>query len=119
MSRDGRVVVRPDSGDPIKIICGDPNGETENERKGVVEILWDIFGGYITDKGFKHLDPHIGSIYGESITVNGCREMLQRLADKGFASTNVVLGIGSYTYQYTTRDVFGLTLKNYLCGSRR
>jgi nicotinamide phosphoribosyltransferase len=111
MSRDGRVVVRPDSGDPIKIICGDPNGETENERKGVVEILWDIFGGYITDKGFKHLDPHIGSIYGESITVNGCREMLQRLADKGFASTNVVLGIGSYTYQYTTRDVFGLTLK--------
>jgi len=111
MSRDGRVVVRPDSGDPIKIICGDPDGETENERKGVVEILWDIFGGYITDKGFKHLDPHIGCIYGESITVNGCREMLQRLADKGFASTNVVLGIGSYTYQYTTRDVFGLTLK--------
>lgn len=111
MSREGRVVVRPDSGDPIKILCGDPEGETEDERKGVVEILWNIFGGYITDKGYKHLDSHIGCIYGESITVDGCREILQRLADKGFASTNVVFGIGSYTYQFTTRDTFGFALK--------
>lgn len=31
---------------------------------------------------------------------------------KGFASTNVVLGIGSYTYQYNTRDTFGFAVKS-------
>jgi len=55
MARDGRVVIRPDSGNPADILCGTPDGETEDERKGVVEILWDTFGGYITDKGYKHL----------------------------------------------------------------
>jgi nicotinic acid phosphoribosyltransferase len=30
---------------------------------------------------------------------------------KGFASTNVVLGIGSFTYQYNTRDTFGFAMK--------
>jgi nicotinamide phosphoribosyltransferase len=29
----------------------------------------------------------------------------------GYASTNVVLGIGSYTYQYNTRDTFGFAMK--------
>jgi nicotinamide phosphoribosyltransferase len=112
MARDGRVVIRPDSGDPVKIMCGDPNGETENERKGVVEIMWDIFGGFTTDKGFKHLDPHVGCIYGEAITIDSCRDILQQLADKGFASTNMVFGIGSYTYQRKTRDDFGFSLKS-------
>ena len=30
---------------------------------------------------------------------------------KGFASTNVVLGIGSFTYQYVTRDTYGFAIK--------
>jgi nicotinamide phosphoribosyltransferase len=33
------------------------------------------------------------------------------LEAKGFASTNVVLGIGSFTYQYNTRDTFGFAMK--------
>ncbi len=31
--------------------------------------------------------------------------------DKGFATTNVVLGIGSFTYQFNTRDTFGFAMK--------
>jgi nicotinamide phosphoribosyltransferase len=112
MSRDGRIVVRPDSGDPVLIVCGDPDGETEDERKGVVEILWDIFGGTITEKGYKQLDTHIGSIYGDAITTERCEEICKRLKAKGFASTNMVYGIGSYTYQYNTRDTFGFALKS-------
>ena len=34
---------------------------------------------------------------------------------KGFASSNVVYGIGSYTYQYNTRDTFGFALKSTAC----
>lgn len=110
LARDGKVVIRPDSGDPVDIICGNPNGSTENERKGVVELLWDVFGGTITEKGFKLLDSHIGAIYGDSITRQRATEICQRLMDKGFAS-QVVFGIGSYTYQYNTRDTFGIAMK--------
>lgn len=110
MSIDGKVIIRPDSGDPVLIICGNPNGKTEQERKGVVELLWDIFGGTITDKGYKLLDSHIGTIYGDSITLNRADEICTNLRNKGFAS-QVVFGIGSYTYQYNTRDTFGTAMK--------
>jgi nicotinamide phosphoribosyltransferase len=115
MNRDGRLVVRPDSGDPVLIVCGDPNGQTELERKGAIEALWDIFGGTVTDKGYKVLDSHIGLIYGDAITLERCREICERLKQKGFASINAVYGIGSYTYQYNTRDTFGYALKSTLC----
>lgn len=111
LAREGKVVIRPDSGDPVDIICGNPNGKNENELKGVVELLWETFGGSINEKGFKELDPHIGAIYGDSITVERATQICQRLKEKGFASTNVVLGIGSYTYQYNTRDTFGFAMK--------
>ncbi len=64
---------RPDSGDPVDILCGtgaddDTRPERSPEEKGSVEVLWDIFGGTINDKGYKVLDPHVGLIYGDSIT---------------------------------------------------
>lgn len=110
-----KVVIRPDSGDPVLIVCGDPDGETELERKGAVEALWDIFGGTMTEKGYKLLDSHIGLIYGDAITLLRAQEIIDRLKAKGFASINVVFGIGSYTYQYNTRDTFGYALKSTLC----
>lgn len=155
LARDGKVVFRPDSGDPVKILTGlkvykltgdamdDANalyfedfdavekdgkvfgwdfawdGETivvkdeipAHVVKGAVEVLWDIFGGSTTSTGYKLLDSHVGLIYGDSITLQRAQDILQRLADKGFASGNVVFGIGSYTYQYNTRDTFGFAVK--------
>lgn len=111
VSREGKVVVRPDSGDPVDIICGNRNGKTEQEKKGVIELLWDVFGGAVNAKGFKELVPQIGAIYGDSITVTRATAICERLKAKGFASTNVVLGIGSFTYQYNTRDTFGFAMK--------
>lgn len=111
LARDGKVVIRPDSGDPVDIICGNPNGKTEIERKGVVESLWETFGGTVNNKGYKELDGHIGAIYGDSITLDRATQICERLKEKGFASTNVVLGIGSFTYQYNTRDTFGFAMK--------
>lgn len=109
--RNGKVVIRPDSGDPVLILCGNPDGATEPERKGVVELLWDTFGGQINSKGYKELAPCIGTIYGDSITLERAEQICERLKTKGFASTNVVLGIGSFTYQYNTRDTFGFAMK--------
>lgn len=121
LARDGKLVIRPDSGDPVDIICGwglttetygfESGKEPEPAFKGVVELLWDLFGGTINSKGYKELDPHIGAIYGDSITVERAEQICERLKAKGFASTNIVLGIGSYTYQYNTRDTFGFAMK--------
>ena len=111
MARDGKVVIRPDSGDPVEILCGDGNSYDLLKNKGTVEALWDLFGGTVNAKGYKQLDPHIGVIYGDSITLDRCKEICERLAAKGFASTNCVFGIGSYTYQYVTRDTFGFAMK--------
>lgn len=153
MSRDGTLVIRPDSGDPVKILTGykvSPDddyskafvsiedaaaaaladgfeafkwedqyvsAETESlmrlmpcEIKGLIECLWDVFGGCITAKGYKLLDDHIGAIYGDAITLERQRQILQRLMEKGFAS-KVVLGIGSYSYQYVTRDTHDSAVK--------
>jgi nicotinamide phosphoribosyltransferase len=125
MARDGKLVIRPDSGDPIDILCGeqvisrDYRDVVENAQldlthpkyKGVIELLWDVFGGTINEQGYKVLDNHIGAIYGDSITIDRANEICKRLEAKGFASTNVVLGIGSFTYQFNTRDTFGFAMK--------
>lgn len=160
MARDGKLVIRPDSGNPVHVLCGYklcptefahqdnfadhviqhgffdlddyeavrignkyfklektlvsyiPSEEIlEHEIKGSVEVLWNIFGGTRNAKGYKELDSHIGIIYGDSITLERQWGILQRLMDKGFASGNVVLGIGSYTYNYSTRDTFGSAVK--------
>lgn len=110
MERDGKVVIRPDSGDPVKIICGDPSA-TGPARKGVVELLWETFGGTVTATGHRQLDSHIGVIYGDAITYERAKAITEGLAAKGFASTNVVYGIGSFTYQYNTRDTFSFAMK--------
>jgi nicotinamide phosphoribosyltransferase len=123
LARDGKLVIRPDSGDPVDILCGlnsIPNAiftgdlklpERTPEYFGVIELLWNVFGGTVNEQGYKVLDSHIGAIYGDSITIDRADEICARLEAKGFASTNVVLGIGSFTYQYNTRDTFGFAMK--------
>ena len=146
----GRLVVRPDSGDPVKVICGynlldiqkleatgtdkefqkhgydgvisygkyyifdkDANRVeiSEAEAIGAIETLWNLFDGEVNEKGYKVLNDHIGLIYGDSITTSRALEILTKLEKKGFASSCVVFGIGSYTYQCNTRDTFGFAVK--------
>ena len=139
LARDGKLVIRPDSGDPVDILCGLENKEgtqfitrdnkkrirdnesyiskevSEAEIKGVIELLWDIFGGTVNKQGYKVLDSHIGAIYGDSITLERAQQICERLKAKGFASTNVVLGIGSYSMGYATRDNQGGAVKATYC----
>ena len=131
LARDGKLVIRPDSGDPVDILCGEVIETTEysDEKrdfitidtsdidrslpkyKGVIELLWDIFGGTISSTGYKVLDSHIGAIYGDSINYDRAQKIFERLDAKGFASTNVVLGVGSYSLAFVTRDTHGSAQK--------
>jgi len=112
LARDGKVVFRPDTGCPVKIICGDPQAPIGSpEYKGAIECLWDVFGGSTTAKGYKALNSHVGLIYGDSITIERAEAICAGLKAKGFASTNIVFGIGSFTYQHVTRDTDGYAVK--------
>lgn len=111
MKRDGKLVIRPDSGDPVKVLCGDPWAKNPAAQKGVIQLLWETFGGSLTSMGYKQLDPHVGAIYGDAITYERAQEICDKLEASGFASTNVVFGIGSFNYQYVTRDTYGFAMK--------
>ncbi len=114
MSRDGKLVIRPDSSPktPVEIIVGDPDAPLGTpENKGLVQCLYEIFGGTINSKGYKVLDSHIGAIYGDSITLEYAEKILSSLESMGFSSDNIVLGIGSFTYEYVTRDTHGIAIK--------
>jgi nicotinamide phosphoribosyltransferase len=127
MARNGKVVFRPDTGNPVDVVCGHGYGhrvETHyrkgdqmvlpnsieniempiHEYKGSIECLWDIFGGTTSPKGYRLLDSHVGLIYGDSITLDRAHAICEGLKEKGFASINIVYGIGSFTYQHVTRD---------------
>lgn len=113
MNRNGKLVVRPDSGDPVDIIAG--TGRYEDPwhiQKGLVATLACEFGYVRNAYGFKELDPHLGVVYGDSITYERAEAILRKLHDSGFATNNVVFGIGSYTYQHVTRDVHGIAVKS-------
>lgn len=170
-SRDGKLVIRPDSDDAVTLLCGmddfsddifesiysdhtfilDGNVckfdkdhyedlisdygldsiDTEvlvdhcikvirlaedYDRKGAIEMLYDIFGGFINSKGFKVLNPKIGVIQGDSINIKRMNEICNRLKKKGFASTNLVFGIGAYSLNgMITRDTFGQAFKATAC----
>lgn len=124
LRRDGKLVIRPDSApsplSPIEMICGYDGELTDRMmeadwpefyKKGLIECLWDLFGGTVNDQGYKVLNPAIGAIYGDSINLHRQKEIYKRLAEKGFAATNVVLGVGSFTYQFNTRDTMGFAAK--------
>lgn len=111
-ARDGKLVIRPDSGDPELILCGDPGAPAGTPRhQGVVKLLAATFGTVVNAKGYRELDPHVGAIYGDSITYERADSITRNLMDQGFASTAVVFGFGSYTYQYQTRDTFKMAVK--------
>lgn len=128
LNHNGKFIVRPDSGNPIDIVCGTQIKTDNNstpEELGTVECLWNIFGGTINSKGFKVLDSHIRVIYGDGITLNRAEEIYKRLIAKGFSCENVTFGVGSFSMQCLeesngvlspfTRDTFSIAVKATYC----
>jgi nicotinamide phosphoribosyltransferase len=102
-----KCVLRPDSSPktPYEIICGDLDAEIgSNEYKGSLNILWEIFGGTINEKGFKVLNPQIGLIYGEAISPSLYDKILNRMIEMKFCVSNLTIGCGSMSQTLHTRD---------------
>ncbi len=111
MARAGKLVIRPDSGDPVKIVNGDPDAEDPRAQLGVLYLLDQTFGHTVTLTGHRLLDSHVGVIYGDGINDDIARRMLWHMDGNGYASTNIVLGLGSFTFQHVTRDTYGMAIK--------
>ena len=109
MAHNGKLLIRPDSGDMVEISIK------------TIEKLWEIFGGTVNSKGYKELDPHIGLIYGDGCTLNRVHQIYEILKERGFAANNVVFGVGAFCFHalfddnnkmtVITRDTFGMAMK--------
>lgn len=88
-----------------------PIDEVTPEMKGQIELLGECFGYEINSQGYKELNPHVGAIWGDGITFSRMEEILRRLKMRGWASSNIVFGIGSYAMGMCTRDSQGTVCK--------
>lgn len=111
LSRNGKVVFRPDSGNPEYIICGDPSApEGSNEWKGAIRLLDEKFGSTVNEKGYKVLNPKVGLIYGDGMYMERYIRTLERMKEMGYASSNLVIGVGGILRNHS-RDTLGFAIK--------
>lgn len=103
LSRNGVVVFRPDSGDPIEV------------NMKLIDSLWSIFGGSYTENGYKLLDPHVRLIQGDGIVFDKdestIRQLLETAKAKGYCADNWVFGSGGGLLQKWDRDTFKFAIK--------
>jgi nicotinamide phosphoribosyltransferase len=105
-----KVVIRPDSGDPVKILTGDDDAKPGTpEWYGAAILLQKALGSTNGPGGWTI--NKAGLIYGDSITVDRADQILTRARRYKFSPYNFVFGIGSYTYQYVTRDTYNFAFK--------
>ena len=99
LKRDGKWVVRPDSGDPA------------TQAVLALNALWTSFGGEVNAKGYKVLNSKVGVIYGDGINVNSVTKILKAVIDAKFAVSNIIFGMGGKLLQGVNRDTQGMAIK--------
>jgi len=99
LTRQGTLVVRPDSGDPV---------ETPVRT---VKTLWDKFGGSVNSKGYKVLNPHVRVIQGDGMNITSIGTLVDRMVEEGFAIDNIAFGMGGGLLQLVNRDTLRFAMK--------
>jgi nicotinamide phosphoribosyltransferase len=73
--------------------------------------MWEVWGGTEWNN-FKIINPKVGLIYGEAISVEMQQEIYETMERKGFSAFNILMGKGSYaSLKNNTRDMFSITYK--------
>lgn len=99
MNRDGKLVFRPDSGDPVDVTLQ------------VLENVGKVFGYTTNEKGFKVLPPYVGVIWGDGIDIDGINDILNCMRLKGWSASNIVFGMGGGLLQKLNRDTMRFAFK--------
>ena len=92
LNREGCLVIRPDSGDPVKVVCK------------VLEILGKAFGSTVNDKGFKVLNPKVRIIQGDGCDYKTCDDILNYMRINRWSTDNIAFGMGGALLQKLHRD---------------
>jgi nicotinamide phosphoribosyltransferase len=92
LKRDGVLVIRPDSGDPVMTLLR------------VFDILFEKFGFTINERGYKVLPPQVRVIQGDGVDINSIRTIYAALKQGGISAGNLVLGMGGALLQKIDRD---------------
>ena len=92
----GRLVVRPDSGDPCETCVQ------------IISILAEQFKEDVitTKTGHKLLPAYLRVIQGDGVDYESVPKILQALKDAGFAADNIAFGSGGALLQKLNRDTF-------------
>lgn len=88
----GRLVIRPDSGDPKTIVVE------------VLDLLAKNFEITTNDKGFKVLPHQVRVIQGDGVSYDSIKEIYDNMVNSKWAATNVVFGSGGALLQKMDRD---------------
>ena len=99
LHRDGTLVVRPDSGDPVTILLQ------------VLDILGERFGTTKNSKGYRVLDPHVRIIQGDGVDYEMIGTILGRMKDAGWSADNLAFGSGGGLLQKLNRDTLKFAFK--------
>lgn len=92
LNRDGVLVIRPDSGDPVFTLLR------------VFDILFSKFGYTINKKGYKVLPRQVRVIQGDGVDIQSIRAIYGALKVNGISAENLVLGMGGALLQKLDRD---------------
>ena len=99
LERDGTLVIRPDSGDPVQTLLA------------IFEILFEKFGYTTNDKGYRVLPPQLRVIQGDGVNYDAIKGMYAALQEQGISAENLVLGMGGALLQKLDRDTQQFALK--------
>lgn len=95
----GCVVVRPDSGNPVNVVCT------------VINKLMDKFGYTINAKGYKVLPNYIRVIQGDGINESTLKDILFEMDIQKLSADNITFGMGSCLLQNLNRDTLCFAMK--------
>lgn len=97
--RDGTVVIRPDSGNPVAVVIK------------LLDILGQRFGTSLTPTGHRLLNPKIRVIQGDGIDRNMLLSILRNMMAAGWAADNLAFGSGGGLLQKVNRDTIRFAMK--------
>ncbi len=99
MGRDGTLVVRPDSGNPVLVVLS------------VLKLLGEQFGYETNDKGYKVLPPQLRVIQGDGIDISSMCEILENMERQKWSADNIAFGSGGGLLQKLDRDTLQFAFK--------
>jgi nicotinamide phosphoribosyltransferase len=99
MQRNGAVVIRPDSGDPVEVL------------EELFKIAAETFGYEVNRKGWKVISPQVRFIQGDGVNYHTIQNMISQLTRKGWSMDNWSFGMGGALLQQVNRDTLKFALK--------